>query len=83
MAQITITIPDAIASRVMNGFAKRYHYSATLEDGSPNPETKAQFAKRRVIEFIKQAVREAEVEDARNDAATTAGSSVDTDIQLS
>ena len=83
MAQITINIPDAIASRVINGFAKRYHYSPTLEDGTPNPETKAQFAKRKVIEFIKQAVREAEIEAARNVAAETAGASVDTDIQLS
>jgi len=83
MAQITITIPDAIAPRVLNGFAKRYNYPITLEDGSPNPETKAQFAKRKVVEYIKHAVREAEIEQARNDAATTAGASVDTDIQLS
>jgi hypothetical protein len=83
MAQITITIPDAIASRVINGFAKRYNYSPTLEDGSANPETKSQFAKRKVIEFIKAAVRETEIQDATNAAATTAAASVDTDIQLS
>ncbi len=83
MSTITITIPDNITTRVLNGFAKRYNYSPTLENGSPNPETKAQFAKRKLIEYIKQAVREAEIQDAANTAATTAGASVDTDIILS
>lgn len=83
MATITITIPDNITPRVINGFARRYNYSPTLEDGSPNPETKAQFAKRKVIEFIKQAVREAEVQDASNTAASAAAQDADTNIQLS
>lgn len=83
MAQITITIPDAIAVRVLNGFAKRFNYSPILENGSPNPETKAQFAKRKLIELIKQAVREAEIQDATNAAATQAAADVDTNINLS
>lgn len=83
MTTVTINIPDNITTRVLNGFAKRYNYSPTLENGDPNPETKAQFCKRKIVELIKQAVREAEVEDASNTAATTAGSSADTDIQLS
>jgi len=82
MASITITIPDNIAPRVINGFAKRYSYIPTLEDGAPNPETKAQFAKRKLIEIIKRAVREAEIEDAVNIAAGNAGTSADTDITL-
>lgn len=83
MAQITITIPDSVATRVLNDLAQRFNYSPTLEDGSPNPETKAQFAKRKLIEMIKQACKEAEVQNAANSAATTAAASVDTDIQLS
>jgi len=83
MTQITINIPDAVAPRVISGFAKRYNYPLTLEDGSPNPETKAQFAKRKVLEYIRQAVREAEIDQARNEATATAGASVDRDIQLS
>lgn len=83
MASINITIPDPIAPRVLNGFAKYYGYSPTLENGDPNPETKAQFAKRKLIEIIKAAVKRAEVEDATNAAATTAGTSADTDIVLS
>jgi hypothetical protein len=82
MATITINIPDTIANRVLNDFAQRFNYSPTLEDGSPNPETKSQFAKRKLIEYIKQACREAEIQNATNTAATTAGTSVDTDIIL-
>jgi hypothetical protein len=82
MASITITIPDAIAGRVIDGFCARYHYSPTLEDGTPNPETKAKFVKRRVIDFIKRAVRDAEIEAAAKAATDAAGSSADTDIIL-
>jgi len=83
MASITITIPDAIASRVVNGFAIHYGYAAILQDGTPNPETKTQFAKRKLIELIKQAVKASEIQTAANAAATTAADSVDTDIVLS
>lgn len=82
MAQITINIPDSILTRVLNGFAKRYNYAPILEDGSPNPETKAQFARRKVIEFIKTAVREAEIQDATNTAATDAAQDADTNIVI-
>ena len=82
MAQITINIPDAIAPRVLNGFATHYGYQPTI-NGEPNPQTKAQFAKAKLIEIIKAAVRATEVQDASNAAATTAGGSVDSDIVLS
>lgn len=82
MASITITIPDAIAPRVLSGFCKRYNYLPTLTDGSPNPETKAQFAKRKIIDFIKLAVRESEIQDASDAASRTAGISADNDIVL-
>lgn len=83
MATITITIPDAVATRAINSFCKRFNYSPTLADGSPNPETKAQFTKRKVLEWTKQMIREAEVQDASNTAATEAAQSVDNDIVLS
>jgi len=82
MASITIQIPDAVATRVIDGFCDRYHYSPTLADGTPNPETKAKFVKRRVIEFIKRAVRDAEIEAAARTATDAAGTSADTDIVL-
>jgi hypothetical protein len=83
MATLTINIPDAVATRVTNGIAKRFNYKATFEDGTPNPETKAQFARRKVIEFMKRAVKEAEVGTATDAAAEMAGSAVETEIVLS
>lgn len=82
MATITINIPNPIANRVINGFAKRYNYSPLLENGDTNPESKAQFAKRKLLEFIKQAVKEAEIQDATNLSATTAAESADAEIIL-
>jgi hypothetical protein len=82
MANITITIPNAIANRVIDGFCKRHGYSSILEDGSINPETKTQFCQRKIREYIKASIKEAEVETAINTAATSAGASTDTDIVL-
>ncbi|MCI0550615.1 MAG: hypothetical protein L0287_06650 [Anaerolineae bacterium] len=83
MAQMVINIPDGVANRVVNGLCKRYNYSDTLEHGEPNPETKAQFAKRKVVEFIKRAVRDVEIESASKAAGDAAGASADIDIVLS
>lgn len=62
MATITITIPDAILQRVLDGYAIANGYQPKLEDGTP--ETKAAFAKRKIIEHIRSSVRKAEVEQA-------------------
>lgn len=68
MASITLTIPDSEAARVLDGFAAYHRYEATVDnpdydpkaEGSsptiPNPETKIQFAKKMIIEFIKGSV---------------------------
>lgn len=83
MASITITIPDSIAQRTLNGFCTHYGYQATLENGTPNPQTKLQFSKAKLIEIIREAVRATEIQVASNQAAATASASVDSDIQLS
>ena len=82
MTTVTITIPTATTQRVLDGFCQKYGYASTLEGGEPNPETKAQFVKRKIIEIVKKAVRDAEIENAVNVAAGTAGTSVDTDILI-
>lgn len=85
MATITITIPAGVTNRVIDGLCKRYHYQGFLDEEKtmPNPETKAQFAKKRIISFIKSAVREAEAEDAKKAAESAVVTSVDNDIVLS
>lgn len=69
MTTIKITIPDTVINRVRKGFCSRMGYAKTLEDGTNNPETKAQFMNRKILEFIMQAVQGDEIEIARNQAA--------------
>ena len=82
MANITLTIPAGTTQRVLDGFAKSQGYASLLPDGSTNPETKTQFIKRKLKEYVMKAVRDAEMEDAINIAATAAATSVDTDIVI-
>lgn len=88
MAQITLNIPNAVAQRVLDGFAGFYGYSSTIKpDASmavevPNPEKKIDFAKRKLIESIYKAVRSYESEQAAKAASETAVQSVKTDISI-
>lgn len=59
MAQWTFTVPDNLATRVVNAIARIKNYQPTI-DGQPNPETKAQFAKRMVREQVKRWVVDGE-----------------------
>ncbi len=75
MATLSISIPDAQAVRVVNKFALRMGYQSEV-DGVNNPETKNQFLKRKIIEFVQQAVRAQELEEAEI-AARAALTSID------
>ena len=56
---LSYTLSDAQAAEVVDALCQRYGYQDTLPDPNnagqtiPNPETRAQFAKRQVAEFIK------------------------------
>lgn len=82
MAQITINIPNAIVPRVLEGFCSNQGYSPILDSGEPNPETQTQFVKRKIIEYVKNAVRADEIEKARNIAATKASQEAESGILL-
>lgn len=56
MASLTIQIPDAIATRVIDALAATGGYQATLPDGSPNPVTKEQFVVRALKDHIRGVV---------------------------
>jgi hypothetical protein len=43
-------------TRIQDAFASAYHYPETLDDDTPNPETKAQFARRMVASYIREIV---------------------------
>lgn len=69
MANLQVTIPDAALQRVLDAFASAYGWSAVIVDAetgqsSANPETKQQFARRKVAEFIKEVVRSQEAQVA-------------------
>jgi hypothetical protein len=64
MATLSITIPDNQVSRVNDAIAALYNYQATI-NGSPNPETKAQFSRRMIIENLKRLVAQGESTVAR------------------
>lgn len=69
MAQISITIPDGKLNRVVNAVCIANHYREFQSDGTtPNPETKAQFTRRMVVEQIKQWVAIADGIKADTDA---------------
>lgn len=70
MATVTITIPDTEVDRTLDGFTAHHKYSLTVanpdydpvvDDESlatiPNPESKVQFVKREIVEFVKASVK--------------------------
>ncbi len=78
MAQITFTIPDAQAARILDGFAMHHKYRVTVDNPGfdpeeiqnpqpatiPNPESKSQFLKRKMIEFVKDSLKAEETRSA-------------------
>ncbi|MEJ7830780.1 MAG: hypothetical protein WKF91_21405 [Segetibacter sp.] len=82
MAQLIITIPDAVAVRVMNAVTTRYGYQATLPNGTANPQTKPEFVRQWLISYLKAAVKEQEGATAAANAYNTASTDVDTNINI-
>jgi hypothetical protein len=76
---ITLTIPDEQAARVMNALCVRYGYQETIADPNggdvlqyiPNPQTKAQFAREQIISFLKRITTDVELEEARKAVSVT------------
>ena len=70
---ITIEIPDEQIDRVADSFASVYGYQNKIPDPNitdgivyiDNPQTKRQFAKQQIIEFIKRTVLSNELNEAR------------------
>lgn len=87
MATITFTIPDAVLPRIIAAVTTVYKYESTLIDDVtgepyPNPETKAAFTKRMVIEFLKNIVKQHEVVQAAVIASAAAEDAVNTEVTI-
>lgn len=65
MPDIVFSLSAAHLTRLIDAAAAVYGYEPRLEDGRPNPETKAQFAKRMIAQRLKDLVRNHEDEQAR------------------
>lgn len=74
----SITVPDDKQAEIVDTLAKAHGWTATLPDGTPNPETRAQAARRGVVQYLKSTYREykafldTQVTKAATDAATAA-----------
>lgn len=84
MATLSITIPDAVAPRVMDAVASIYGY-LDPETGLPRVpgQTKAQFAKETVKTFLKNVVKQHEAQQQSEAARQAALNSVESEINLS
>lgn len=76
MANITITIPDAVLQRVLDAVAATRNYNPAT-DG-----TKAQFARAVLIAWLKGIVVDHEGNVATNNAAASARTTANTDIAI-
>ena len=80
MATISITIPDAVLTRVSTALAASVNWTATINDPAlgviTNPETQAQAAKRAVTEFVKTTTVQYEGQVAHQTADATAKSQI-------
>lgn len=77
MATIQIEVPDEIVPRALDAICKVYGYQATLEGGSPNPETRAAFAKRQLANWVKNAIKTVEAARAGDEARAAKAAEID------
>lgn len=81
MATLSISIPDDQAARVRNSFCAQYGYQETI-NGEPNPETKAQFMKQKIIQFVKESIKAHERQAASETAGQQAAEAVESEVTL-
>jgi hypothetical protein len=77
LAQLVITIPDAVQGRVTDALALSNGWTAA------SPLTKSQFAQRVVRDFVRATTIDYEANAAASAAASTARATASTDIVLS
>lgn len=79
--QLTITVPDAAKDAIIDDFCFHHGYKVQLEDAEgnliPNPQTKPQFMKAKVIAFIRESVRAARANRDSEVARLAASAAVD------
>lgn len=82
MAQLTFTIPDAQMARVIDALCGAYGYRTETSPGVPNPQTRPQFAREQVRNFIASAVRAWEGRQAGESASQQAMAKADQEVSV-
>ena len=82
MADLKITVPSAILTRVLNGFCGQHGYQTTI-NGQANPESKADFATRKIREFVKDSVKAYEATQAAEAERLSKLAAAETEIVIS
>lgn len=90
MAQnlFVIRVPDsanvaALRQRIVTAITTHYGYQPVLPDGTPNPQTPAQFTQAWIVDRIKDEVRKHDANAAERVARASAVAAVDTEMELS
>lgn len=92
MATVSISIPDAVAPRVLDAIATAYGYDPSPGDPNATPpvpagkdagKTKAQFARSIVARFLTEVVAGVEGQAAAQAAAQTTAAKVASEITIS
>lgn len=81
MATITLTVPTAVANRVLDAIATKYGYTGFLANGT-TAQTKTEFYKAWIIKQTLAAVSEQEANTAAAAAANAANTDVNTNIVI-
>lgn len=67
-----VTVPDAQATAILDDFVAYHGYQATIKDAEgndiPNPQTKAQFAKAKVVSFVRESIKSFRANASANSA---------------
>lgn len=65
MPTICVTVSAADQTRIVNALSVRFGYSATLADGSANPQTAGEFVRQRIGAWIRTETRAHELATAQ------------------
>jgi hypothetical protein len=84
--QVCVDAPAAQRARILTGFTNAYAYQPTIEqpDGTTvqNPQTRAQFFKHKLAEFVRETVKSYEAGQAAEAARLAAAQSVDSETGI-
>ncbi len=88
MATIPITIPDPIVARANNLLGRKWGYRDEVPDPAdpetliPNPESKGDFNKRKIVEWVKSEAVAQEVHEAGQTAQATQQATSETELDI-